>query len=193
MSHQYFACVYGGASDRIADSMKQETKKLGSLLAELGYSLVYGAGASGCMGAAADGMRKTNGYIMGVLPFFMGNYESLFDCDNIITAETMAERKMIMEKHADIFLVVPGGIGTMDEFFQILTLKHLDRLSAPIVLVNLEGFYDSLLTFLSDLVSQGAADEKIFKLFQVVNHIQDERLLTLLNQIKNTTITEKNL
>ena len=117
MSKQYFVCVYGGASDNIADVHKDTVKELCGNLAKQGFSLVYGAGATGCMGAAAEGFRENGGYIMGVTPRFMGNFEDIFDCDNTIKVDTMAERKTIMEKHADLYLIAPGGIGTMDEFF----------------------------------------------------------------------------
>ena len=84
MSKQYFVCVYGGASDNISDTHKNAVEELCGNLAKKGFSLVYGAGASGCMGAAARGFRENNGYIMGVTPRFMGGFEAIFDCDNTL-------------------------------------------------------------------------------------------------------------
>ena len=184
MSHQYFVCLYGGASDHISDTHKNAIEKLGETLAEKGYSLVYGAGATGCMGAIAKGFRKNDGYIMGVTPHFMGHFETIFECDNTVMVDTMAERKTLMEKHADIYLIAPGGIGTMDEFFQILTLKYLKQMDTPIVILNLDGFYDSLLALLHDLIEKGAAGEKILELFDVVNDIEEEKLDLILEKIK---------
>ncbi len=186
MSKQFFACLYGGASDRLANAHKTAIETLGNLLVEKGYSLVYGAGATGCMGAVARGVKEKGGYVMGVTPHFMGTIEDIFPCDNTIMVDTMAERKTLMEKHADIYLIAPGGIGTMDEFFQVLTLKYLKRIHTPIVILNLDSFYDSLLALLDDLISQGAAGEGIRDLYEVVTDIQDEKLLSLLKSIKNS-------
>ena len=184
MSKQYFVCLYGGASDNIADVHKDAVKELCGNLAKQGFSLVYGAGATGCMGAAARGFRENGGYIMGVTPRFMGDFEDIFDCDNTIKVDTMAERKTLMEKHADLYLIAPGGIGTMDEFFQIVTLKYLEQMETPIVILNLDGFYDSLLALLDSLIVQKAAGEKIRTLFDVVTDIHDEKLTTLLENAK---------
>ncbi|MBR5239798.1 MAG: TIGR00730 family Rossman fold protein [Clostridia bacterium] len=184
MSKQYFVCLYGGASDNIADVHKDAVKELCGNLAKQGFSLVYGAGATGCMGAAAEGFRENGGYIMGVTPRFMGDFEDIFDCDNTIKVDTMAERKTLMEKHADLYLIAPGGIGTMDEFFQIVTLKYLEQMETPIVILNLDGFYDSLLALLDSLIAQKAAGEKIRTLFDVVTDIHDEKLTTLLENVK---------
>ncbi len=184
MSKQYFVCLYGGASDNIADVHKDAVKELCGNLAKQGFSLVYGAGATGCMGAAADGFRENGGYIMGVTPRFMGDFEDIFDCDNTIKVDTMAERKTLMEKHADLYLIAPGGIGTMDEFFQIVTLKYLEQMETPIVILNLDGFYDSLLALLDSLIAQKAAGEKILTLFDVVEDIHDEKLTALLETVK---------
>ena len=184
MSKQYFVCLYGGASDNISDAHKNAVEELCGNLAKQGFSLVYGAGATGCMGAAARGFRENNGYIMGVTPRFMGEFESIFDCDNTIVVDTMAERKTLMEKHADLYLIAPGGIGTMDEFFQIVTLKYLGRIATPIVVLNLDGFYDSLLALMESLVAQKAAGEQILTLFDVVTDIYDEKLSALLETVK---------
>ena len=184
MSKQYFVCLYGGASDNIADVHKDAVKELCGNLANQGFSLVYGAGATGCMGAAARGFRENGGYIMGVTPRFMGDFEDIFDCDNTIKVDTMAERKTLMEKHADLYLIAPGGIGTMDEFFQIITLKYLEQMETPIVVLNLDGFYDSLLALLDSLIAQKAAGEKILTLFDVVTDIHDEKLASLLANVK---------
>lgn len=184
MSKQYFVCLYGGASDNISDSHKNTVEELCGSLAKQGFSLVYGAGATGCMGAAARGFRENGGYIMGVTPRFMGGFEAIFDCDNTIVVDTMAERKTLMEKHADLYLIAPGGIGTMDEFFQIVTLKYLNQIDTPIVVLNFDGFYDSLLALMDSLIAQKAAGEKILTLFDVVTDIHDEKLEKLIKTIK---------
>lgn len=185
MSKKYYACVYGGASGRIDKVYIDQIEKLGRIIAENGFSLVYGAGASGCMGAAARGVRSGGGDIMGISPYFIESFEPIFDCDNTIMVDTMAERKMLMEKHADIFFIAPGGIGTMDEFFQVLTLKYLDRNTAPVIVLNIDGFYDKLIELIDSLIEQKAATDVVNGFFEVVESVEDDRIVRILNEIKN--------
>ena len=184
-SRRYYACVYGGASARIDKKHLDEITRLGAIIAQNGFSLVYGAGASGCMGAAASGVRGQDGYVMGVSPHFIKSFEPIFDCDNTVMVDTMAERKMIMEKHADIFFIAPGGIGTMDEFFQILTLKYLRQISAPIVVLNLDGFYDSLLALMDSLIENKAAVPEAREFYDVVTSVDDPIITDYFSSIKN--------
>ena len=138
-------CVYGPARENIDPIFIKETEKLGRMIGMRGHKMIYGAGASGLMGAAARGMSAVDGYIIGVTPHFMHKFEPVYECTKIIETKTMAERKSVMEQKADAFIVVPGGVGTFDEFFQILTLKELGQLSnKPIVLFNLDGYFDEL-------------------------------------------------
>lgn len=184
MSKKYYACVYCGASSNLDDIYISETERLGKLIADNGFSLVYGAGASGCMGAAARGVQNNGGYVMGISPTFIKEFEPIFGCDNTVIVDTMAERKTLMEKHADIFIVAPGGIGTMDEFFQVLTLKYLRQLSAPIILLNTNGFYNSLIALIDDLVDLKAAAPEIKNYFEVIGSVDDEALLRYFEAIK---------
>ncbi len=185
MTKRFYACVYGGANERIADSIKQEIHKLGNIIAESGFSLVYGAGSTGSMGAVARGIREKGGFVKGVVPHFIINkFESAFDCDELIVVDDMSERKLIMEKDADIFFIAPGGIGTFDELFQILTLKYLEQMTTPIIILNLEGFYDSLLAFIDDNIKRGAATEHIKTFFNVVTSVDDPIILKYLNDLK---------
>ena len=183
MPKKYFACVYGGANEKIDIRHKEKIETLGNLIARADVALVYGAGATGCMGAIAKGVKNENGFVMGIAPDFIGEFEDIFDCDNKIMVETMAERKTIMEKHADIFFIAPGGIGTMDEFFQVLTLKYLKRIDVPIVILNLDGFYDSLLNLINELIRQGAVNEEIHNLYDVITEVNDNTITPFLKKI----------
>lgn len=183
MSKKYYACVYGGASAKLDDVYISEVEKLGQVIADNGFWLVFGAGSSGCMGAAARGVKGRDGYVMGISPDFIKGFEPIFDCDNTILVDTMAERKTLMEKHADIFIIAPGGIGTMDEFFQVLTLKYLGRLNTPIVVLNINGFYDTLLALIDDLIARNAATEVVRTYFEVVESADDPKLTELLKEI----------
>ena len=149
-------CLYGASSPDIANSYIESVEALGCEMARRGHSMIYGGGANGLMGAAARGMKSLGGKITGVAPEFFNHPGILYEhCDAFIFTETMAERKQIMEDMADAFLVVPGGIGTYEEFFQVLTLKQLNRLNKPIGLFNVNGYFDSLSALLQKTVDEG--------------------------------------
>ena len=183
MSKRYYACVYGGANEKIASRHQEQIEELGRIIATNGFALVYGAGATGCMGAVARGVKEKDGFVMGITPDFISEFETVFDCDNKVMVDTMAERKTLMEKHADVFFIAPGGIGTMDEFFQVLTLKYLKRIDVPIILINLDGFYDTLIALISDLVRQGAVTEEIHKLYDVVTETSEDTIAPILKKL----------
>jgi len=140
-------CVYGAASPTIDPEYMELVEQMGKEMVSRGHSLVFGGGGNGLMGAAARGVRSAGGHILGVIPKFFDeeNVEAICDfCDELIQPNTMRERKQIMEDNADAFIVVPGGIGTFEEFFEILTLKQLCRHNKPIAIYNLKGYYDDI-------------------------------------------------
>lgn len=140
-------CVYGAASPTIDPKYMELVEQMGKEMVKRGHSLVFGGGGNGLMGAAARGVRSQGGYILGVIPKFFDEekVEAICDfCDELIQPDTMRERKQIMEDNADAFIVVPGGIGTFEEFFEILTLKQLCRHNKPIAIYNLMGYYDEI-------------------------------------------------
>ena len=144
-------CVFGAASNQIDEKYIEKTEELGLALAKRGHELVFGAGASGLMGAAARSFKKGGAKITGVIPSFFKTetVEAIYDeCDEFIFTESMRERKQIMEDMADAFIVVPGGIGTLEEMFEIITLKQLARHKKPIVFYNIYNYYDKLMEFL---------------------------------------------
>ena len=140
-------CLYGAASPTIHREYIEKVEELGREMAKRGHSLVFGGGGNGLMGAAARGVHDGGGHIMGVIPKFFENetVEEIYEfCNELVWTDTMRQRKQIMEDHADAFIVVPGGIGTFEEFFEILTLKQLCRHNKPIGLYNIRGYYDDL-------------------------------------------------
>ena len=140
-------CVFGAASVLIDEKYLVEVEKMGEFLAKRGHNLVFGAGGTGCMGAASRGFKKGGGRIHGVVPsFFKEDLDEYvnWECDKMTLTETMRERKAVMEDEADAFIITPGGIGTFEEFFEILTLKQLGRHRKPIAVFNVNGYYDSL-------------------------------------------------
>ena len=148
-------CIYGASSTEIAQPYIEKTEALGEALAAQGHSLVYGAGGAGLMGAAARGFKRGGGKVVGVVPSFLKVDGVLYDgCDEMIYTETMRERKQIMEARAEAFIVTPGGIGTYEEFFEIYTLKQLGQLHKPIVVFNLDGYFDEMLAMLHRAVKE---------------------------------------
>ena len=146
--------LYGSASDKIDRAYIDGVEALGREIAKRGHTLVFGAGATGLMGAAARGVSAEGGEIIGVTPRFMHTLEPVSTlCTELIATETMAERKTKMEELADAFVIVPGGLGTLDEFFQIMTLRVLSRHDKPVVLYNINGFWDNMIAVIgTDLI-----------------------------------------
>ncbi len=160
--------LYGAASEGIDKVYKQAVTELGREIARRGHTMVYGAGASGLMGAAANGISGENGRIIGVTPHFMHDFEPVYDrCTELIDTATLSERKDIMESKADAFVIVPGGIGTFDEFFQILTLKKLGRHNKPILLFNVCNFWDNLLAVIGSNIFKGFIASDVTDCFAV--------------------------
>lgn len=149
-------CVYGASSNEIPAVYLEKTEELGEKLAKRGHDLVFGGGANGVMGAAARGVKKGGGKIVGVVPSFF-NVDGIIypHCDELIRPETMRQRKQIMEDRSDAFITAPGGIGTFEEFFEMLTLKQLGRHNKPIVLYNLNGYYDGVVSVLEQAIKEG--------------------------------------
>ena len=158
-------CLYGASSSAIAKSYINPTEELGAKIAERGHTLIYGGGAEGLMGAAARGAYSQGGKIIGIVPSFLNVDGILFDnCDEMIFTETMRERKQLLEEKSDAFIVTPGGVGTFDEFFEILTLKQLGRHSKPIAVFNINGYFDSLIEQLKNAVRKQFMNPESFEL-----------------------------
>lgn len=150
-------CVFGAASYEIDAYYIEAVEKLGEKMAERGHELVFGAGGNGLMGAAARGVNRKNGKIYGVIPEFFRDetIEAIYDqCDELIFTQTMAQRKSKMEDLADAFIIVPGGIGTFEEFFEVLTLKQLGRHTKPIAIFDINNYYKKLEEFLDFSIEQ---------------------------------------
>jgi len=117
-------CLYGASSPALDRAYFDAAEEFGRLLAKNGHTLVYGGGAQGVMGAAARGAADAGGKITGIAPNFLNVDGILFDrCTEFILTDTMAERKAAMIAHADAFVMAPGGFGTLEEFFEVLTLS----------------------------------------------------------------------
>ena len=167
-------CVYGASSSAINERYIQEVERLGEVMAERGHGLVFGGGASGCMGASARGVRRRRGKVLGIAPTFFNVDGVLFeDCTDFIPTETMRQRKQHLEEKSDGFVIAPGGIGTYDEFFEILTLKQLGRHNKPIVIFNVDGYYDPMLAMLRDAMEKNFVQESVGELYAVLTDAEE--------------------
>jgi len=140
-------CVYGSASNKIDPAYIKAGEELGMEIARRGHSLIFGGGGNGLMGAAARGVASLNGKITGIIPKFFveETLEALYDgCDELIYTDNMNERKQLLEDMSDAYIVTPGGLGTYDEFFGVLTQKQLNRHEKPIALFNTLNYFDEL-------------------------------------------------
>ncbi len=143
-------CVFGAASNKIDKIYLEQCELLGYEIGKRGHNLVFGGGGSGVMGATARGVIRGDGEVYGVIPEFFRdqNIEEIFDhCTTLTFTKTMQERKQTMEEMADAFIVAPGGIGTMEEYYEVLTAKQLGLHKKPIALYNVEGFFNLLERF----------------------------------------------
>ena len=173
-------CVYGSASDEIDNRYLAGGEALGLEMARRGHALVFGGGAKGMMGAVARGAREGGGEIIGVAPHFFPDGAFFPDCTSFYKTETMRERKQTMEDLSSAFIVTPGGIGTLEEFFEIYTLRHLGRTDKPIALYNIGGVFDSLLALLHGLCRDGFLPEEDLSLLLVSDSVGE--LLDLLEK-----------
>ena len=165
-------CIFGAASAHIDDNYIKAVERLGKSLALRGHSLVFGAGGTGLMGAAARGFKAGGGHIHGVIPNFFREecVEVIYDgCDKITYTKTMAERKSVMEDLADAFIITPGGIGTFEEFFEVLTLKQLGRHGKAMAVFNIDGYYDDLEKFMQSVAQKKFITFKCYEMYSYFN------------------------
>ena len=154
-------CLYGSSSDSIDSIFLEESFKTGEELALRGHTLVYGAGGEGVMGAAARGAASKGGIIIGIVPAFLDLGSNLFpDCTELIKTEDMRSRKALLESRSDAFIVMPGGLGTFDEFFEIATLRQLGRHGKAIAVCNIDGYYDEFEAMFEKAIRRGFMSEK---------------------------------
>jgi uncharacterized protein (TIGR00730 family) len=170
-------CLYGASSPILDESYLQAANALGKAIAQHGHSLVYGGGAQGVMGAAARGVKENGGAVVGVAPKFLNADGILYNCcSELIFTNTIRERKQIMEQRADAFIMAPGGFGTFEEFFEVLTLKQLGRHNRPIAIYNTNGYFDGLQEFIKTTVKEKFVSEPCLGIYLLT--ADPEELLT---------------
>lgn len=159
-------CVFSGSSFGAKPQYAAAARTLGRLIAERGFAMIFGGGGLGLMGETARAARDNGTRVMGILPEFLRHIEQPpeWEKDLVITPDLQL-RKTRMMALADAFVVLPGGAGTMDEFFEIVTSAQLGLLDKPVAVVNTDGYFDPLLQLLNHIVQEGFALPAMFSLF----------------------------
>jgi uncharacterized protein (TIGR00730 family) len=155
MTPHFSICVYCGSRAGLQPAWAEQAQLVGRWIAEHGGQLVYGGGRNGLMGIVADATLAAGGRVIGVIPKALVEKEFAHSgCNELHVVETMHERKRMMADRADAFLALPGGIGTLEEFFEVWTWRQLGYHDKPVGLLNHRGYYDDLLKFLGQVVGE---------------------------------------
>ncbi len=175
MSTPHFSvCVYCGSRLGQDPAFAQAARAVGHWIGRHGGQLVYGGGHNGLMGVVADAAAEAGARVLGIIPRTMVEREwARQSCDELIVVETMHERKRIMMERADAFLALPGGLGTLEEFFEAWTWRQLAFHDRPVGLLNLQGCYDDLLSFMRSSVRNGFVSDWQMDLIRVHDSVPE--------------------
>lgn len=172
MSLPRSVCVYCGSSEDVAAVHKEAAADLGRILAENGIRLVYGGGRIGLMGVLGNAARAAGGELIGIIPNFLLGYEvGAGPKTDLLVVDSMHERKRRMAELADAFVVLSGGIGTLDETVEIITWRQLNLHDKPVLLVNIDGYWDRFLALTDHFVATGFSRPNLKDLFIVVDGV----------------------
>jgi hypothetical protein len=166
--------VFCGSREGADPAYAQAARQLGAEMAARGIGLVFGGGRIGLMGIIADAVLKGGGHVTGVIPEFLDQMEVSHDgVSELIKVASMHERKNTMFARADAFVILPGGLGTLDECMEIITWKQLRQHSKPIVVLDVAGYWRGLMALVDDVIDAGFAHPKARQLFTSVTSVED--------------------
>ena len=155
-SKLYKICVFCGSKNGNDENYLKIAFKVGKKLSEKEYTVIYGGGKIGLMGALAEGVTSNKGDLFSIIPkYFKDKNVVLKNSNKILFTKDFYERKKMMIKHADIFLVLPGGFGTLDELFEVISLNQLNIIKKKVILLNTNNFWNSLKVLIKDLKRNG--------------------------------------
>ena len=171
--------VYCSSSNKINDEYKDEARKIGSLLAQKKIKIIYGGGNMGLMGILSNSALDSGGDVYGVITNHLLDIEKRNESlNNFKIVDSMHDRKMEMYNNADAFLIFPGGIGTLEEFFEVYSWKQLHLHNKPIFIYNYKNFWDDLIQLIRNLIKNNFADENMIGAYKIINNHSDlERIL----------------
>lgn len=163
-------CVFCGSSFGANPRFRDAARTLGEGIARLGFSLVFGGGGNGLMGDVAAAAQKGGAAVQGIIPAFLQDLEPpVSPEEKLIVTPHLQERKALMLQMSDAFVVLPGGLGTYDEFFEVATEAQLGVHKKPIIVINVDGYYDALDAMMHDMVHAGFAKPMILKLYHLAD------------------------
>ncbi len=170
MKHIRAMCVFCASSNAVDAVYLDAATDLGRRMGQSGIDLVYGGASIGLMGAVARGVHEKKGKVIGVLPKFFKTIEIEYgEADELIVTRDMRERKAIMDERSDAFIVLPGGVGTLEEAMEIFSLIQLKQTVKPLVIINTEGFYGGIIRHFEQLVTLKFAKAETLKMYALVN------------------------
>lgn len=166
-------CIFCGSRSGLAPAYRVQAERLGQLMGRAGVEIVFGGGHVGLMGIVADSAMKAGGNVVGFIPEHLLVREAGHRAiSELIVTDSMFGRKEKMIARADGFVILPGGLGTLDEFFEVLTLCQLGQHRKPIMLINVEGFWDPLTTLIDKVVDEGFADDDVKRMIRLVDDVE---------------------
>lgn len=165
-------CIFCGSRHGTLPTYRDQAARLGALCGQQGIEVVYGGGHVGLMGVVADAAMAAGGRVSGLIPERLLQREvGHRDITDLIVTDSMSNRKDQMVEKSDAFAVLPGGLGTLDELFEVLTLRQLGYHRKPTVLINVDGFWDPLEALIRQVVDKGFADPDIYPMMQIVKDV----------------------
>ncbi len=173
--------VYCSSSNKVNDEYKDEARKIGSLLAQKKIKIIYGGGNMGLMGILSNSALDSGGDVYGVITNHLLDIEKRNESlNNYKIVDSMHDRKMEMYNNADAFLILPGGIGTLEEFFEVYSWKQLHLHNKPIFIYNYKNFWDDLIHLVENLIKKNFADENMIEAYKIINNHNDlEKILEI--------------
>jgi uncharacterized protein (TIGR00730 family) len=166
-------CVYCGSSSQVDQRYRDAAVRLGGLLAERRITLVYGGGRVGLMGLMADACLQAGGAVVGVIPEFLRRYEVGHGAvTELVVVDSMHQRKQTMFERSDGFVILPGGLGTLDETFEMLTWKQLRLHDKPIVVADVAGYWQPFAALIEHVIRENFARPEMRALLTVVDNVE---------------------
>ena len=167
-------CVYCGSSSNVDEAFKEAATKLGKLIAFEKWGVVYGGGRVGLMGLVADSALQNGAYVTGIIPSHIEEREVQHDeLSELHVVNTMHVRKQMMVDRSQAFVILPGGLGTLDELFELLTWKQLGLHDKPIVIVNMNGYWQKMLDATQNIANEGFMRQEDLTMFTVVESVDE--------------------
>ena len=184
-------CVFCGSKPGTDPLYSAAAVALGQGLAEAGMGLVYGGGRVGLMGDVADSCKAAGGRVTGIIPNFLEKREVGHTAlDELIVVDSMHARKSLMVDRSDAFVVLPGGFGTLDETFEILTWAQLALHDKPVLILNINGYWTPLVTLIDHMMAKGLVDQRLAQSFDMVETVP--AALQLLATARTSRVTDSN-